>query len=170
MSGGFCPCGDHQAKQHCLNKLEVACLAPVAQGPCGQASISSHSLAVGCPKGYCPIPGCSSPQGGAGRRWGAQGNKTGRKPRRAAGTLGQAQTANTGKPQPTPAHPTRSKLWEKGVPKSLVPQRGQGQGLARGKEGRGSQPSLSPRPHLGGERKPGCQGGCCLFKSTEILS
>ena len=150
MSGGFCPCGDHQAKQHCLDKLEVASLGSRSQGPCGQASISSHSLAVGCPQRLLPNPWLlPPPRGEAGEEVG------GTRKQDRAGSPGRRRALWARHKQPTqettaPPHPTRSKLWEKGVPKAWYPSGGKGQGLARGKGGAEAlQPSLSPRPHLG---------------------
>lgn len=107
-------------------------------------------------------------------RWGggARGNKTGQEAQAGGGHSGPGTNSQHRKPQPTPAHPTRPKLRERGVPKAWYPNRSKGQGLAQGKGGARSTQVLSlPQTLPGeGERKPGWQGWCCLFKSTEILS
>lgn len=173
MSGGFCPCGDHQAKQHCLDKLEVASLGSRSQGPCGQASISSHSLAVGCPQRLLPNPWLlPPPRGEAGEEVGGtrKQDRAGSPGRRRALWARHKQPTQETTAHPRPPHPLKA-LGERSA-KSLVPQRGQGPGVSPGQgRGRGSPAFSQPQTPPGeGERKPGCQGGCCLFKSTEILS
>jgi hypothetical protein len=59
---------------------------------------------VGCPQRLLPNPWLFSPPG-VGRGGGHKETRQGRKPRQAAGTLGQAQTANTGNHSPPPPTP-----------------------------------------------------------------
>lgn len=169
------PSGGCRDKWHCLEKPEVTSLGSFSQCRCGQALGNSRALAVRCPQSLLPNPWPLPPTGGRGRRehgGGARGNKTRQEAQAGGGHSGPGTNSQHRKPQPTPAHPTRPKLRERGVPKAWYPNRSKSQGLAQGKGGARSTSVLSlPQTLPGeGERKPGWQGWCCLFKSTEILS
>lgn len=124
-SGAHCPFWRLQDKWHCLDKLEVTSLGSLSQCQCGQALGRRHALAVGCPQRPLPNPWLLPPSGGRGKGgWGAQGNKTGQEAQAGGGHSGPGTNSQHRKPQPTPAHPTRPKLWERGAAKSLVPPTG----------------------------------------------
>lgn len=50
------PFGGCRDKWHCLDKPEVTSLGSLSQCQCGQASGSSHALAVRCPQSLLPNP------------------------------------------------------------------------------------------------------------------
>lgn len=102
------PSGTRRDKWHCLDTPEVTSLL---LAPTVIVSVVGPWAAImawqwGAPKDSYPVPSCSLPQGEGWRGGGGhKETRQGRKPRQAAGTLGQAQTTNTGNHSPPPPTP-----------------------------------------------------------------